>query len=409
MHEAAAAVTLAPNARRSDTTSDAARARRATSLVHLGELSAAARALTAEPLAPGTPDTLSELRDPEKRPPTPYAPLPEAAPRHVPEEQCPVPLPAFLDGLRAAPRGSAAGPSGATNEHLRILLDNEEDAQLLHGAALRLARAELPPAVLEGLRVGRLVALRKPNGRVRALVVGDAFRRLVGRVLARHFASQFQDACMPHQYGLSTRTGTEAVSRLLRAATETCPRATMLSVDAVGAFDHVSRGAMLGALLARRELHSLLPFARQFYSSPSVYTWCDDDGCPHEVIQGEGGEQGDPLMRAFYALAQHDALCDLQGQLRDGEAVFAFLDDVYIVALPERTRALYDALSNALWDRARIRLHEGKTRIWNAAGEEPPAVADLGSDLMTCKPRGCCSSLAQPPELTTCCAYCPRT
>ena len=27
----------------------------------------------------------------------------------------------------------------------------------------------------------------------------------------------------------------------------------------------------------------------------------------------------------------------------------------------------------------------------------------------SCKPRGCCSSLAQPPELTTCCAYCPRT
>ena len=276
--------------------------------------------------------------------------------------------------------GSAAGPSGATNEHLRILLDNEEDAQLLHGAALRLARAELPPAVLEGLRVGRLAALRKPNGRVRALVVGDVFRRLVGRVLARHFASQFQDACMPHQYGLSTRTGTEAVSRLLRAATETCPRATILSVDTVGAFDHVSRGAMLGAPLARRKLHSLLPFARQFYSSPSVYTWCNDDGCPHEVIQGEGGEQGDSLMPAFYALAQHDALCDLQGQLRDGEAVFAFLDDVYIVALPERTRALYDALRNALWDRARIRLHEGKTRIWNAAGEEPPAVADLGGD-----------------------------
>ena len=56
--------------------------------------------------------------------------------------------------------------------------------------------------------------------------------------------------------------------------------------------------------------------------------------------------------------------------LRDGEAVFAFLDDVYIVALPEWVRALYDALSAALWERARIHLHEGKTRIWNAAGEE---------------------------------------
>ena len=52
---------------------------------------------------------------------------------------------------------------------------------------------------------------------------------------------------MPHQYGLSTRTGTEAVSRLLRAATEACPRATVLSVDAVGAFDHVSRGSILDA------------------------------------------------------------------------------------------------------------------------------------------------------------------
>ena len=125
-----------------------------------------------------------------------------------------------------------------------------------------------------------------------------------------------------------------------------------------------------------------------------------------------------------------------------------------------RIRALYDAFSVALWDRARIRLHEGKTRIWNAAGEEPPAVADLGGagaqepvwvgdwslpperqgltvlgsplchdafvalhlqhkskttfcsaspTSMICKLRGCCSSLALPPALTTCCVYCPRT
>ncbi|OLQ08844.1 hypothetical protein AK812_SmicGene7597 [Symbiodinium microadriaticum] len=60
------------------------------------------------------------------------------------------------------------------------------------------------------------------------------------------------------------------------------------------------------------------------------------------------------------------------------KAVFAFLDDTYIVAAPDRVRTLYDALASALWDRARIRLHQGKTRIWNAAGEEPPDIADLG-------------------------------
>ena len=101
--------------------------------------------------------------------------------------------------------------------------------------------------------------------------------------------------------------------RLLRAATEACPRATVLSVDAVGAFDHVSRAAMLGALHARPQLQPLRPFARQFYAAPSAFTWYDD--CHH-------------------ALAQH-----------------------------------------AL--RRSCVLHHGKTRIWNAAGEEPN-ISDLG-------------------------------
>ena len=80
----------------------------------------------------------------------------------------------------------------------------------------------------------------------------------------------------------------------------------MLSVDAVGAFDHVSRGAMLTALYARPELQPLLPFARQFYADPSTYTWYDNDErwfffpegpaaeprralrqAPEEVLQGQ--------------------------------------------------------------------------------------------------------------------------
>ena len=83
-------------------------------------------------------------------------------------------------------------------------------------------------------------------------------------------------------------------------------------------------------------------------------------------------------MPALYALAQHEALRDLQSHLRDGEAVFAFLDDTYIVAAPERVRTLYDALASALWNRARIRLHHGKTRIWNAVpARSPPTSAAL--------------------------------
>ena len=72
-----------------------------------------------------------------------------------------------------------------TNEHLRLLIDEERDLAVLHRAAVSFANAELPEPVLAAVRVGRLVALRKPNGRIRALVVGDVFRPLVVRALSR--------------------------------------------------------------------------------------------------------------------------------------------------------------------------------------------------------------------------------
>ena len=142
---------------------------------------------------------------------------------------------------------------------------------------------------------------------------------------------------------------------------------------------HASRRAMLRGLLERPALRPLLPYVRQFYAESSSYTWYDDARHGHRIQQGEGGEQGDPLMPALCALAQHPALAELQGQLLPGEAVFAFLDDIYVVAEPERVRPLLDALSAALWEHARDRLHAGKTRIWNAAGEEHPSIADLAA------------------------------
>eukprot|EP00439_Symbiodinium_sp_Y106_P057028 s4895_g8.t1 len=171
-------------------------------------------------------------------------------------------------------------PPTSNNEHLRLLLDDPSDCALLHRAAERLANADVPEQVLQALRLGRMVALRKPNGRVRALVVGDVFRGLVARALAQHFAGAFQEACLPYQFGLGTRAGTEGLYKLLQTATELDPRATVLSIDAVGAYDHVSRQAMLEGLRSRPALEPLLPLARQFYGSASSYTWLDDNGGP---------------------------------------------------------------------------------------------------------------------------------
>ena len=65
-------------------------------------------------------------------------------------------------------------------------------------------------------------------------------------------------------------------------------------------------------------------------------------------MQGEGREQGDPLMPAFCSLAQHTALSDAATGLQEGEAIVAFFDDTYVVSAPERTRVLHGGFHQTL-------------------------------------------------------------
>ena len=46
--------------------------------------------------------------------------------------------------------------------------------------------------------------------------------------------------------------------------------------------------------------------------------------------QGEGGEQGDPLMPLSFSLGQHRALVAVNAELQEGEQLMAFLDDVHV-------------------------------------------------------------------------------
>ena len=352
------------------------RAERAGALAHLGELSAAAKALTALPLAPTTRDTLNALRDPERRPPEPQVPV-EPRLRHshaAPVELSPAKL---IANARRARKGATPGPSGCTSEHLRVLLDDEECTQLLTTAASKLARAEVPEAVVPAVRLGRMVALTKPSGGVRALVMGDAFRRLVARTLAQQLHEEFQSACAPFQCALSTKAGAEALVRATRTSTESDPRTTVLSVDGVGAYDHISRQSMLSTLADRPALAGLLPYAALFYGSPSTYVFYDAEGHAHDVQQGEGGEQGDPLMPSLFALGQHQALLETRARLHSSSALYAFLDDIYVTGLPEHTVGQFAIVREALARHANIQVHLGKTLAWNSAGEEPAGLIEV--------------------------------
>ena len=348
--------------------------------VRQGELSRARQVLTAAELAPGTDATWQALTDPARRPPQPLEPLPAELLAFQPDQQVRLAAGAVATTLREAKRGGAAGLSGMRAEHLKILLQDAEAIELLADAATQLARAHVPQEIQQALAMARMTALRKPDGGVRGIATGDAFRRLVARTLAKQWADVFDNATRPYQFALQARAGTDALAAHVRVAIAQRRDAVLVSLDGRSAYDCMSRLAFLSKL--RDVAPELLPFVRMFYGQPSVYSWWDDSGRLREIQQGEGCEQGDALAPALFALGQHEALDRAASSLHPDDTLLAFLDDLYIVTTPARAREAFDTAAHAVEDHCGIASNLGKTRVLAAeGGPPPPGITELGEDV----------------------------
>ena len=146
------------------------------------------------------------------------------------------------------------------------------------------------------------------------------------------------------------------MAHALQSFTEENPTTTVMSIDGIGAFDLVSRKAMLQALMSIESGSAAILFVRMFYGQASTYLWEDNEGHVHRIEQGEGGEQGSAI----------------QGSLDDEERLLAFHDDLYVVTPdPDRLQVLYGTVQRELWAHSRIRINEGKTQVWNSGGVRP--------------------------------------
>ena len=64
-------------------------------------------------------------------------------------------------------------------EHLRVLLEEDQDWASFCELAPDFARATVPEDIMQALRLRRMAALQKKNGNVRSIVASSVFRRLV--------------------------------------------------------------------------------------------------------------------------------------------------------------------------------------------------------------------------------------
>ena len=94
--------------------------------------------------------------------------------------------------MKALPKGRAAGLSIGTFETIQSIF-NHDGAALLTGVVERLLNGETSAAARSFLTAAKLVALRKPNLKIRPIAMGDALRRLAMQVICRMRKKQFDE------------------------------------------------------------------------------------------------------------------------------------------------------------------------------------------------------------------------
>ncbi len=117
----------------------------------------------------------------------------------------------------------------------------------------------------------------------------------------------------------------------------------------------------------------MLPFVKLFYSEPSSYLWQDDAGDVHNILQGDGGKQGDGLVPMMYALGQHDGLDEARTLLPPSDALITYLDEIYLPTQEQHATASVDTVTTCIKTNCGVDVNLSKCVAWSHAGGPAPA------------------------------------
>ena len=75
-------------------------------------------------------------------------------------------------------------------------------------------------------------------------------------------------------------------------------------------------------------------------------------------------------MPALFSLGQQSALEAIPARLRPSERLMAFSDDIHGKSDPDQSASVFTAIQEELL-RVGIRVHDGRTQLWNRSGVVP--------------------------------------
>ncbi|KAJ9437513.1 Retrotransposable element SLACS 132 kDa protein [Diplonema papillatum] len=287
-------------------------------------------ALSAAKVASVTEDSLRTMREkhPEAAPPPGLQGVQrqEVDSPHVTKE-------AVKKALRSMPRGTAAGPSGLTAQHLLDLLGPACPlAEPLAAAVGCLAAGKMAESARPFWYGAKLVALEKKDGGLRPIACGEILRRLAAKVLMadKEVKKAIEKALLgATQTGVGRKAGADAMLTSMRRIgalyMSEGPGKGVVKLDLKNAFNLVDRQSIL--LAVAEEVPALARYAEAAYGARSQLTF------GHEVVWSESGvQQGDPLGPLFFSLVLKKVLERVERGMGELEGDFLearsfYLDD----------------------------------------------------------------------------------
>ncbi|XP_029655705.1 uncharacterized protein LOC115229508 [Octopus sinensis] len=239
--------------------------------------------------------------------------------------------PDVSDSLKSFRRSSSGGVDGLRPGHVRDLicrLSGENNTTLLKKIvelSNKILSGDLCSFARELIFSSCLTALKKADGGVRPIAIGNIFRRIASKIASKAGSGELLSYFVPTQLGVGVRGGAEAGIHALRefVFSSTDSQRILAKIDLKNAFNSVRSDCILEA--CAKKIPHILPIVNLAYSKPSALVFGTTI-----LDSANGVQQGDPLGSLLFSLAIHQTTRSCKNDLN-----MWYLDDGVIGGTPE--------------------------------------------------------------------------
>lgn len=286
-----------------------------------------------------------------------------------------------LKAVSGIKQETSAGLTGMTKEVVQCLVNTDEGLEYVRLLVEEIWAGHSPSMSLVSMGSG--LALAKPNGGIRPIVIPGVLYRVLERVVLG--LMQAPGKLAPIQLGVGTPGGTElivhAVNGVLAAHADpnsSCPFTHLTTLDMSNAFNTVSR-AVIAETIHQTDVESYNA-VRTLLGQPSEVVFATQGGAVESVRIHTGVRQGSvlsPLLFSVGLKARVEALSEWLkrgpgGQPRDAQAMF-YLDDGIVLSrgaiLPDLLEA-WDTLCPERDDGMRLNASKCRSRTLDEVMQE---------------------------------------